>query len=127
MSQSVNGYPDFNAYLLQTIPYFRKLGDIHNPDPAHCLVFIEENEETIEDGQFGMPTLPYVPNANEWYDLPSSRHNQGGNLSFTDGHVEHWKWAVPKIYQGWMPQDVTSAEEPDYQEVRSAMRLSFDN
>jgi prepilin-type processing-associated H-X9-DG protein len=55
--------------------------------------------------------------------MPSSRHDQGGNLSFADGHVEHWKWVVPKVYEGWMPQNIPPVEEPDYQRVRSAMVL----
>jgi prepilin-type N-terminal cleavage/methylation domain-containing protein/prepilin-type processing-associated H-X9-DG protein len=125
MSQSVNGYPEYTNYLYTAIPWFKKLGDINNPGPSQCFVFIDENEGIIMDAQFGMPTLPYWPNPNEWWDMPSNRHTQGGNLSFADGHVEHWKWAVAKNYQGFIPQTVTPDERPDYIRVRSAMRLSF--
>jgi prepilin-type processing-associated H-X9-DG protein len=27
-----------------------------------------------------------------------SRHSQGGNFSFADGHVEHWRWDTPKVF-----------------------------
>ncbi|HZV33361.1 MAG TPA: prepilin-type N-terminal cleavage/methylation domain-containing protein [Verrucomicrobiae bacterium] len=127
MSQSVNGYPEFDDWIDQSVPFFKTVISIQNPDPTRCFVFLDENEDTIMDGQFGMPTLPFWPDANQWWDMPSNRHTQGANFSFADGHAEHWKWVVPKIYLGFMPQDVPGAEEPDYTQVRSVMRLSFDN
>ena len=52
--------------------------------------------------------------------LPTDRHNRAANLSFADGHVEHWKWAVPKValYDGQM---VAPGEWPDYRRVQQAM------
>jgi len=38
-----------------------------------------------------MPTDFYDGSQN-WWDMPSNRHNQGANFSFADGHAEHWKW-----------------------------------
>jgi prepilin-type processing-associated H-X9-DG protein len=125
MSQSINGYPQFSPMLLQEIPCFTKFTQVLGPDPTQCLVFIDVNEDEIIDAQFGMPTAPYDPNPFYWWDIPANRHNQGANLSFADGHAEHWKWAVPKVYQGWLPQNVAPGEQVDYQKVRSAMRLSF--
>ena len=34
-----------------------------------------------------------------WQNAPSDRHNRGLNLSFADGHCEHWKWRAPKNIQ----------------------------
>jgi prepilin-type N-terminal cleavage/methylation domain-containing protein/prepilin-type processing-associated H-X9-DG protein len=127
MSQSLNGYPEFDTNLVVDIPWFKKLTDISNPNPSSCMVFIDVNEDEIIDAQFGMPTAPYYPNPNEWWDLPANRHNQGASLAFADGHVEHWKWQVAKIYQGWDPQTVAPGEQSDYQRVRSGIRLSFGN
>jgi prepilin-type N-terminal cleavage/methylation domain-containing protein/prepilin-type processing-associated H-X9-DG protein len=99
MSQSVNGYPDFNPDVLACIPMFKKLTEIRIPNTDKCLVFIDEREYTMTDSQFGMPTafcsgIPTFPL--HWWDSPADRHSQGANLSFADGHVEHWKWKVPK-------------------------------
>jgi prepilin-type N-terminal cleavage/methylation domain-containing protein/prepilin-type processing-associated H-X9-DG protein len=125
MSQSVNGYPEFSQQLMTMIPAFKQFTSIMKPDASSCIVFLDVQEDEIIDGQFGMPTEPDYTNPDEWWDIPANRHDQGGVLSFADGHVERWKWAVPKVYQGWLPQGIKSGEEPDYQRVRSGMRLSF--
>jgi prepilin-type processing-associated H-X9-DG protein len=59
--------------------------------------------------------------------MPSDRHFQGANLSFADGHVEHWKWRTPKTFYGYFPQYVGPAEWPDYQRVQNAMRQFSDH
>jgi len=28
----------------------------------------------------------------QWWDDPPVRHGDGTNVSFADGHAEHWKW-----------------------------------
>jgi prepilin-type N-terminal cleavage/methylation domain-containing protein/prepilin-type processing-associated H-X9-DG protein len=127
MSQSLNGYPELNAYLYSAIPWFKKYTAIMNPGTSDCLVFIDVNEDEIIDAQFGMPTLPGYSNPDFWYDIPANRHNQGASLSFADGHAARWKWTAPKIYQGWLPQLVPDEELPDYARVRSGIRLSFEN
>jgi prepilin-type processing-associated H-X9-DG protein len=58
--------------------------------------------------------------------MPANRHNQGANLSFADGHVEHWKWKVPKKFLYWI-QPVPSEEMPDYTRIQEAMKQPDDN
>ena len=81
---------------------------------------IDENEDTLVDAEFGMPTATYG-NTTTWWDMPSNRHSQGANLSFADGHVEHWRWVVPKVFQAPI-QTVLPQEMPDYNRLRSAIR-----
>lgn len=139
MSQSVNGYPEYippgasNAVLniWTNIPAWKKFTQIRNPIPSKLFIFIDENEDTIIDGQFGNPGNPPIgfnPKAipNQWWDMPSDRHNQAANLSFADGHVEHWKWKVPKKFNAWT-QQVGQDEMPDYQRVQNAMKQTTDN
>ncbi|HUZ07094.1 MAG TPA: prepilin-type N-terminal cleavage/methylation domain-containing protein [Candidatus Paceibacterota bacterium] len=79
------------------ITSFMKFTEITQPSPSSLFVFIDENEDSIWDETFGY-WATNGPWADYWLDLPSSRHQQGANLSFADGHVEHWKWKTPKIF-----------------------------
>jgi prepilin-type N-terminal cleavage/methylation domain-containing protein/prepilin-type processing-associated H-X9-DG protein len=87
-----------------------KMSDIRRPSPVGTFVFIDENEDSIDDGSWncdpsalvapGVPVL--VPGAfPEWDNLPSDRHNQGANVAFAEGHVEYHKWHWPK--RNWNP------------------------
>jgi prepilin-type N-terminal cleavage/methylation domain-containing protein/prepilin-type processing-associated H-X9-DG protein len=128
MSQSVNAYGDMiNPNTGMTIgsqqPCFQKFSQITNPAPARLFVFIDENKDTLYDAQFGFPQPPWD---SEWWDMPSDRHygkaEPGANLSFADGHVEHWKWHVPKnaFYPG---QRIAPGEDVDFRKVQNAMRV----
>jgi len=90
-------------------------------------VLVDENSDTQQDAEFGNPPVdsPVFP-PNEWWDMPSDRHGQGANLSFVDGHVEHWKWQVPKVFIEWV-QPVPPQEMPDFQRVQNAMKQLTDD
>ncbi len=124
MSQSVNGYPEFLEADLDIVQVasWKKLTPIRSP--TSLFVFIDEHQDTIEDAEFGNPP------ANSWYDgawwdMPADRHNRGANLSFADGHVEHWKWVVPKVVS-YVGQPVGDNEWPDFLRVQGAMK-QFDD
>jgi prepilin-type processing-associated H-X9-DG protein/prepilin-type N-terminal cleavage/methylation domain-containing protein len=73
--------------------HFRSSYEI--PDPASLFTFIDTDESDIWDSTFGtLPVGCYWENY--WLDVPADRHNQGCNLTFADGHAEHWIWAAPK-------------------------------
>jgi prepilin-type N-terminal cleavage/methylation domain-containing protein/prepilin-type processing-associated H-X9-DG protein len=123
LSQSMNGYPNYPSPgypngLQSYIPMWDKMSEIRHPSPSDVFVFIDEDSDCVLDAEFGNP--PAYENWNVWWDLPSSRHNQGGNLSFADGHVEHWKWAVPKFFYDYV-QDVPPPEMPDFKRIQTAM------
>ena len=136
LSQSINGYPEYAPpgapqWFLDfwsSIPSWKKFTQIRHPVPSELFVFIDENEDTIYDGQFGNPLNPPLPNSmpDEWWDMPANRHNQGANLSFADGHVAHWKWRVPMVAYEF-PQDVDTDQMPDYTRIQNAMKELTDN
>jgi prepilin-type N-terminal cleavage/methylation domain-containing protein/prepilin-type processing-associated H-X9-DG protein len=65
--------------------------------PDRVFVFIEEHESSAWLGSFHiMPREKLTLAAASWSSTPSDRHNQGCNLTFSDGHVEYWKWYWPK-------------------------------
>lgn len=128
MSESMNGWtncsiPGYSmSSLVGYIPMWEQMNEIRGPVPSDAFVFIDENSDCILDAQFGNP--PADENWDVWWDLPSSRHNQGGNLSFADGHVEHWRWVAPKVFTGYV-QWVPPAEMPDFIRVQNAMDQTF--
>jgi prepilin-type N-terminal cleavage/methylation domain-containing protein/prepilin-type processing-associated H-X9-DG protein len=87
---------------------FVKSTDIHLPSPSAASLFLDEAANSIDNNVLGInpPTLDasgtiLIPNSTvaTFWNLPSSRHNNGCSLSFADGHVEHWKWLGLSIIQ----------------------------
>ncbi|HWF18018.1 MAG TPA: type II secretion system protein [Verrucomicrobiae bacterium] len=73
-----------------TVRTLAKESDIKTPDPSQKIVFVDENEYSVDDGCFGI--YPPGSGVNDWWNLPGSRHNQGCTFSFADGRAEIWKW-----------------------------------
>ncbi|MGD0539530.1 MAG: H-X9-DG-CTERM domain-containing protein [Verrucomicrobiota bacterium] len=127
LSQSVNGYPQGDPDVYQFIPTWTQFTEVRQPPPSALFAFIDESADTIADAEFGNPPVgsPWFTQ-NIWWDMPSDRHSQGANLAFADGHVEHWKWKVPKIFYDWF-QPVAPQEMPDYVRIQNAMRQPANN
>ena len=77
-----------------------RYGEIISPGPADVFVFIDENDESIEDGVFGVCRSPDT----RWLNLPSDRHGRGANITFADGHARRIQWFWPKKFISlWVP------------------------
>jgi len=128
MSQSVDGL-SYAGQIADTIPHYSKTSEPRSPTPTGLLVFIETHQDEITDTQFGIPVAVDDWYAyGYWWDVPANRHNQGANLSFGDGHVEHWKWQVPKtVYGRGYSQPVASNEWGDYNRLQTGFRQDFSN
>ena len=74
--------------------HFRKYSEIKVT--TGLFVFIDTDEDDIWDSTFGIIPANYPFWSNYWLDIPADRHQQGCNLTFADGHAEHWKWRAPK-------------------------------
>jgi len=70
-----------------------RAGDI--PKPSQLFVFVDENEDSIDDAHF----LTWPAPDDRWVNLPADRHGRVGVLSFADGHAETWKWRWPKQFK----------------------------
>ncbi len=119
LSQSINGEPE----VLYWIPSFAKLTQITVPPPANLFAFIDVHEDEISDSLFGIP-LPGNYFDGNWFDIPASRHSQACNVTFADGHVEHWKWRVPKTFKQYL-QPVPPEELPDFHRLQERVRPSL--
>lgn len=127
LSQSLNG-PNYDGQLSSSIPCFQKLTQVIDPPLPQLLGFIEVHQDEILDTEFGIPTPGiWWSYPNYWWDIPANRHNQGGNMSFADGHVEHWRWKAPKIVtvsRGSM-QAVRPEDRDDYNRLESGFRQTL--
>jgi prepilin-type N-terminal cleavage/methylation domain-containing protein/prepilin-type processing-associated H-X9-DG protein len=77
-----------------------KVSEHHLPPPSGVFVFLDEHEQSIDSGFFVITQPRWVSGGNSgtdvWLSLAAGRHRQGCNLSFLDGHAEHWRWQAPK-------------------------------
>ncbi|MEY4385488.1 MAG: hypothetical protein RLY20_771 [Verrucomicrobiota bacterium] len=117
MSQSINGYPEYDPNRSYWLPSFKKLSSIQDPGPSSLLCFLEVHEDGIADSYFGFPvdTFPSPPGV--WWDIPANRHSQGCMFSFADSHAERWRWQYPKRFLQFL-QPAPPEEKPDYERVK---------
>jgi prepilin-type N-terminal cleavage/methylation domain-containing protein/prepilin-type processing-associated H-X9-DG protein len=75
---------------------FLKLSSVNNPSVVLATVFVEEAANSIDNNALGIYSPQYISNKAFW-NLPSSRHNNGCNLTFADGHAEYHHWKGPNV------------------------------
>lgn len=69
--------------------------------PQYRMVFVEEDSwRTVAIGSWAIHASTRYPEQNlgRWWDDVAIWHNNGMNVSFADGHVEHWQWEDPRTY-----------------------------
>ncbi len=98
---------------------YLKTSDFVDPGPSSTWVFIDEREDSINDG-FWVTSMPGYPNAatTRIIDYPASYHNGAGGISFADGHAEIKKWIDPRTVpalerNGTIPLNVPSPNNKD--------------
>ncbi len=95
-----------------------KLSQHQVPSPSGVFAFIDEHELSIDAGFFILEQPRWVfaeSLTDDWYSLAADRHRQGCNLSFLDGHAEHWRWQAAKVYKGFL---VPATPGPDLADLR---------
>jgi prepilin-type N-terminal cleavage/methylation domain-containing protein/prepilin-type processing-associated H-X9-DG protein len=79
---------------------YRKLSEMINPGQAKTAVFLDERQDSINDGMFvvamegaaASPSAAPTPSAYGITDYPAAYHGGAGGFSFADGHSELKKW-----------------------------------
>ena len=90
-STDVEGFtPGFRMY--------KKMTDLVDPGPSMTWVFMDEREDSINDGEMVVSMNGYPDRPQQWMmvDYPASYHNGAGGLSFADSHSEIRKWRDPR-------------------------------
>lgn len=91
-----------------------RLSDITAPQPSQAFVFVEEHENSIDDGHFG-----FLPVGDKWLNIPATRH-RGAEFSFADGHSEIFNWhdgATLALTHGF----ITTPNDSDLPRVEAAL------
>ena len=68
---------------------------LQNPGPTKEFVFMDNHPKNIAGGIFSV----LQPGEWSWGHFPDARHQNGANLSFADGHVEHWRWREAATFE----------------------------
>jgi prepilin-type N-terminal cleavage/methylation domain-containing protein/prepilin-type processing-associated H-X9-DG protein len=99
---------------------YKTTGDVADPGPSMTWLFLDEREDSLNDGEFivGMTGYPSTPSAWKIVDYPASYHNGACGFSFVDGHSEIKKWVdsrtKPTLRKGVeIPLNVASPKNPD--------------
>jgi prepilin-type processing-associated H-X9-DG protein len=72
---------------------YRKMDEMLDPGPSMTWVFLDEREDSMNDGFWvtemtGWPS----PATTQIVDYPASYHNNAAGFSFADGHAEIKRW-----------------------------------
>ncbi|MHC1763817.1 MAG: type II secretion system protein [Verrucomicrobiia bacterium] len=71
---------------------YRKFSDIIDPGPSRTFVFLDEREDSINDGMFVVDMTGFESRPTSLVDAPASYHGGAGGFSFADGHSETKRW-----------------------------------
>jgi prepilin-type N-terminal cleavage/methylation domain-containing protein/prepilin-type processing-associated H-X9-DG protein len=98
-----------------------KAPQIRDPAPVLKSVFWDEQEDSIDNGGFGIsprrdPT---------WWNLPASRHSKGGAMSFMDGHVESWRWRGTSVLKFTSYGQAAPRNDKDLTRVQDTTPFEF--
>jgi prepilin-type N-terminal cleavage/methylation domain-containing protein/prepilin-type processing-associated H-X9-DG protein len=71
---------------------FHKSSDFTRMSPSDTLVFVDERDDSIDDGEFAIDM-----GANVIPNVPAGYHGGSGGLTFADGHAEIHRWRSAEI------------------------------
>lgn len=77
-----NNHPDYQVFTKSAHLSLRK--------PSDLLTFVE-----VAPGFVCHPAFVVVQEMGLYYHMPSAQHDNGGSVTFADGHVEYRKWTDP--------------------------------
>jgi prepilin-type processing-associated H-X9-DG protein len=111
--------------------FWHTMSQITDPGPSRALYFIDEHENSIQQGAFGINAPNRAPLFGTalptWISFPGLRHDGAATVSFPDGHTESWRWRDPATLAtarkpGWLVlQPGSGPADPDLQRIQAAV------
>jgi prepilin-type N-terminal cleavage/methylation domain-containing protein/prepilin-type processing-associated H-X9-DG protein len=115
-SYSLSGQMGGNALTAAGFPPNQRESDIRRPTASKALTFIDERDDSLDDGLFALQTSP-----RSWQNCPAYRHQRGCVLSFADGHAERWRWLEANTFTTTFPWGaVLSPVDRDFDRIIAA-------
>ena len=71
---------------------FRKTTEIRGLGVSDALVFVDERDDSIDDGEFAIDMGQH-----QIVNVPAGYHGGSGGLTFADGHAEIHRWRSPEV------------------------------
>ena len=120
------GGPDgsvFGGALMNnaTCQTFKTLAGVGQP--SKMMVFLDENEDSINDGWFAlsMNGYPSSPAADTIVNWPAYYHNRAAGFAFSDGHSEIHHWldgrTMPPVRDMTLVQNLNGTPSPNNPDV----------
>ncbi|MCU0787322.1 MAG: type II secretion system GspH family protein [Verrucomicrobia bacterium] len=92
---------------------YRRASQLSVPGPSKIFVFLDEREDSINDGMFVTDMDGYPNSPRQLVDSPASYHGGSGGLSFADGHSELHKWKSKFVLEPPLSGQVRPYPTPD--------------
>lgn len=120
-SISMSGQMAGNRGMISAFPPNKRETDIRFPPPTRAFVFIDERDDSIDDGYFAITLSPP-----SWQNIPAAWHNRGVVLSFADTHAEHWRWLEATTVAAKFPYGALHTPvDRDFDRVREAYASKY--
>jgi prepilin-type N-terminal cleavage/methylation domain-containing protein/prepilin-type processing-associated H-X9-DG protein len=71
---------------------FRKTSEIRGLGASEALVFVDERDDSIDDGEFALDMVQ-----NQIVNVPAGYHGGSGGVTFADGHAEIHRWRSGEV------------------------------
>ena len=101
-SVSMNSWMNSHKPIVPGVqPYkpITRITEMLDPGPSGLFVMLDEREDRINNGFFGVDMTGFEPRRMEaivMLDMPGSYHGNSGSLVFGDGHTEAKRWTDPR-------------------------------
>ena len=74
---------------------FHKTADIVRLSTSDALVFVEERDDSVDDGYFKVDMV-----TEQIANVPAGFHTSSGAVTFADGHAEIHRWQSSEVLAG---------------------------
>jgi prepilin-type N-terminal cleavage/methylation domain-containing protein/prepilin-type processing-associated H-X9-DG protein len=90
---------------------FRKKSSIQGMPVSDALVFVDERDDSIDDGEFAIDMV-----ANQIVNFPAGYHGGSGGVTFADGHAELHRWRSAELQA---PQQLVQSVKHEFTTVQA--------